>query len=66
MRGDAILSLRRESMQRSAENLPYGSRTLQTAKEGNEQAYLKTNLFTVSPFGIPLETLLSSYIKIDK
>ena len=58
MRGDAILSLRRESMQRSAENLPYGSRTLQTAKEGNGQNCSKSNLFAVSPFGIPLITLL--------
>ena len=32
MRGDAILSLRRESMQRSAENLTYGSKVSRRPK----------------------------------
>lgn len=44
-------------MQRSAENLTYGSRTLQTTKgDGNVDGAVY-GLFLPYPFGIPVEAL---------
>ena len=49
-----ILSLRWESIQRTAEDLPYGPRTPQTSKGGNDIDFTRKNCLHVSPFVIPL------------
>ena len=45
-------------MQRSAENLTYGSRTLQTTKGDGNIDCAVYGLFLPCPFGIPAEALL--------
>ena len=52
-----ILSLRRESIQRAAGDLPYGPRTPQTAKEENGPVLTESKITAVFPFGIPFAAL---------
>mgnify|MGYP003518009580 FL=1 len=50
-----ILSLRWESIQRTAEDLPYGPRTPQTSKGGSDVDITMNNCLHASPFVIPLK-----------
>ena len=50
-----ILSLRWESIQRTAEDLPYGPRTPQTSKGGSDVDITMNTCLHASPFVIPLK-----------